>query len=36
MFNKHHKGMNAASIANLADRFGFYTKFSIHVLFLQA
>lgn len=36
MFNKHPKGLVAASFANLGERFGFYTMMAILVLFLQA
>ena len=36
MFNKHPKGLVAASLANLGERFGFYTMMAILVLFLQA
>ena len=36
MFNKHPKGLIAASFANLGERFGFYTMMAILVLFLQA
>ena len=34
MFNKHPKGLIAASFANLGERFGFYTMMAILVLFL--
>ena len=30
MFNKHPKGLIAASFANLGERFGFYTMLPIH------
>ena len=36
MFNKHPRGLVAASLANLGERFGFYTMMAILVLFLQA
>lgn len=36
MFNKHPKGLIAAALANLGERFGFYTMMAILVLFLQA
>ena len=36
MFSKHPKGLIAASLANLGERFGFYTMMAILVLFLQA
>ncbi len=36
MFNKHPNGLVAASLANLGERFGFYTMMAILVLFLQA
>ena len=36
MFEKHPKGLIAASLANLGERFGFYTMMAILVLFLQA
>lgn len=36
MFNKHPKGLIAASLANMGERFGFYTMMAILVLFLQA
>ena len=36
MFNKHPKGLIAASFANLGERFGVYTMMAILVLFLQA
>ena len=29
MFNKHPKGLIAASFANLGERFGFYTMMAI-------
>ena len=35
MFNKHPKGLIAASFANLGERFGFYTMMAILVLFLS-
>ena len=34
MFNKHPKGLIAASFANLGERFGFYTMMAILVLLL--
>ena len=36
MFNKHPKGLIAASFANLGERFGFYTMMAILVLFLMS
>ena len=36
MFNKRPKGLVAASLSNLGERFGFYTMMAILVLFLQA
>ncbi len=36
MFKNHPKGLIAASLANMGERFGFYTMMSILVLFLQA
>lgn len=36
MFDKHPKGLIAASFANLGERFGFYTMMAILLLFLQA
>lgn len=36
MFNKHPRGLIAASLSNLGERFGFYTMMAILVLFLQA
>lgn len=36
MFSKHPKGLVAAALANLGERFGFYTMMAILVLFLQA
>lgn len=36
MFNKHPKGLIPAALANLGERFGFYTMMAILVLFLQA
>lgn len=36
MFEKHPKGLIAAALANLGERFGFYTMMAILVLFLQA
>lgn len=35
MFNKHPKGLIAASFANLGERFGFYTMMAILVLFCK-
>ena len=32
----HPKGLIAASLANMGERFGFYTMMAILVLFLQA
>ena len=31
MFNKHPKGLIAAALANLGERFGFYTMMAILV-----
>lgn len=36
MFNKHPKGLIAASLANMGERFGFYTMMAILTLFLMA
>jgi proton-dependent oligopeptide transporter, POT family len=36
MFKGHPKGLIIASIANMGERFGYYTMFAICVLFLQA
>jgi len=36
MFKKHPKGLIAAALANMGERFGFYTMMAILVLFLQA
>ncbi|MBP1615761.1 MAG: H+/peptide symporter [Bacteroidetes bacterium] len=36
MFEKHPKGLVSAALANLGERFGFYTMMAILVLFLQA
>jgi POT family proton-dependent oligopeptide transporter len=36
MFKDHPKGLIAAALANLGERFGFYTMMAILVLFLQA
>jgi len=36
MFKNHPKGLLAAAIANMGERFGFYTMMAILVLFLQA
>ena len=36
MFSKHPKGLIPAALANLGERFGFYTMMAILVLFLQA
>ncbi len=36
MLKKHPKGLLAAAIANMGERFGFYTMMAILVLFLQA
>lgn len=36
MFAKHPKGLIAAALANMGERFGFYTMMAILVLFLQA
>lgn len=36
MFKNHPKGLLAAAMANMGERFGFYTMMAILVLFLQA
>ena len=36
MFKEHPKGLIVAFLANMGERFGFYTMISIFVLFLQA
>jgi len=36
MFKEHPKGLFVAFLANMGERFGFYTMVSIFVLFLQA
>jgi len=36
MFKKHPKGLIAASLANMGERFGFYTMMAILTLFLMA
>ena len=36
MFDKHPKGLIAAALANLGERFGYYTMMAILVLLLQA
>lgn len=36
MFKGHPKGLISASLANMGERFGFYTMMAILVLFLQA
>jgi proton-dependent oligopeptide transporter, POT family len=36
MFKSHPKGLLAAALANMGERFGFYTMMAILVLFLQA
>ncbi|HLP05624.1 MAG TPA: peptide MFS transporter [Paludibacter sp.] len=36
MIKKHPKGLIAASLANMGERFGFYTMMAILVLFLEA
>jgi POT family proton-dependent oligopeptide transporter len=36
MFKKHPDGLLAAALANMGERFGFYTMMAILVLFLQA
>ena len=36
MFKNHPKGLIPASLANMGERFGFYTMMAILVLFLQA
>ncbi|KAA6324194.1 Di-/tripeptide transporter [termite gut metagenome] len=36
MFKKHPQGLIAAALANMGERFGFYTMMAILVLFLQA
>ena len=36
MFKNHPKGLLAASLSNMGERFGFYTMMAILVLFLEA
>ncbi|MFR9242090.1 MAG: MFS transporter, partial [Clostridium baratii] len=36
MFKKHPKGLLAASLANMGERFGFYTMMAILSLFLMS
>ena len=36
MFKGHPKGLLSAALANMGERFGFYTMMAILVLFLQA
>ena len=36
MFKGHPKGLIVASLANMGERFGFYTMYAIFALFLQA
>lgn len=36
MFKQHPKGLLSAALANMGERFGFYTMMAILVLFLQA
>ena len=36
MFKNHPKGLLAAALANMGERFGFYTMMAILALFLQA
>jgi proton-dependent oligopeptide transporter, POT family len=36
MFKGHPKGLIIASLANMGERFGYYTMFAICILFLQA
>ena len=36
MFKGHPKGLIAAALANMGERFGFYTMMAILVLFLQS
>jgi POT family proton-dependent oligopeptide transporter len=36
MFKGHPKGLIVASLANMGERFGFYTMYAIFVLFIQA
>lgn len=36
MFKNHPKGLLSAALANMGERFGFYTMMAILVLFLQA
>ena len=36
MFKKHPKGLLAAALANMGERFGFYTMMAILSLFLMA
>ena len=32
MFNKHPKGLIAAALANLGERFGFYTMMALSLI----
>jgi proton-dependent oligopeptide transporter, POT family len=36
MFKKHPKGLLAASLANMGERFGFYTMMAILTFFLMS
>src|SRR4030042_3783411 len=36
MFKGHPRGLIVASLANMGERFGFYTMYAIFVLFIQA
>lgn len=36
MFKGHPKGLIVASLANMGERFGFYTMYAIFILFIQA
>ena len=36
MFNKHPKGLIAAALANMGERFGFYIMMAILTLFISA
>jgi proton-dependent oligopeptide transporter, POT family len=36
MFNKHPKGLVAAALANMGERFGFYIMMAILTLFISA
>ena len=36
MFNKHPKGLVAAALANMGERFGFYIMMAVLTLFISA